>query len=50
MSLAEVLDVLPVMQRRVNVKRGVEYFVISIALGKCVGSVLYFTIRGFSKN
>jgi len=47
MSLAETLDVLPIMARRLNIKRGLAAFVICLALGKLMGSLLYFLIPGF---
>ncbi|MCL1863035.1 MAG: stage V sporulation protein AB [Defluviitaleaceae bacterium] len=47
MSLAEVLDVIPIMTRRGRVFRGIFFFVIAIALGKLVGSLLYFLVSGF---
>ena len=47
MSLAEVLDVLPILASRVAVKEGMFWFVLAIALGKAVGSLLYFVVSGF---
>ncbi|MCL2357927.1 MAG: stage V sporulation protein AB [Defluviitaleaceae bacterium] len=47
MSLAEVLDVIPIMTRRVRVLRGIFFFVLAIALGKMLGSLLYFLLPGF---
>ena len=47
MSLAEVLNVIPILTRRGNVRRGVYIFVLAIALGKMVGSLLYFFVPGF---
>jgi len=49
MSLAEVLDVLPILSRRLHIKQGLIYFVISIALGKMTGSLIYFIVEGFNK-
>jgi stage V sporulation protein AB len=47
MSLAEVLDVFPILARRGRVQRGIFFFVLAIALGKAIGSLLYFLIPGF---
>jgi len=47
MSLAEVLDVLPILASRVAVKEGMFWFVLAIALGKAAGSLLYFVVSGF---
>lgn len=46
-SLAEVLDVIPVLARRVRVRRGLKWFVTAIALGKLAGSLLYYFVPGF---
>ena len=40
-SLAEILNVIPILCRRAKIKFGVGYFVLSIALGKMAGSLLY---------
>jgi stage V sporulation protein AB len=47
MSLAEELDMLPIMSRRLGVKRGIAWFILSIAIGKMAGSLLYFLVSGF---
>ena len=46
-SLAEILDVIPIMLRRFNIKRGLAVIMICLALGKLIGSLLYFLIHGF---
>lgn len=46
MSLAETLKALPVISRRVHLSVGLQYMILSIALGKLVGSLIYF-INGF---
>ena len=40
-SLAEVLNVLPIIHRRFNLNKGLQYFLLSLALGKAFGSILY---------
>ena len=47
MSLAEVLNVIPILTRRGRIQRGMFFFVLAIALGKLVGSLLYFLVPGF---
>jgi len=42
MSLAEVLDVIPILSRRFRIKYGLRIIVISIALGKMAGALAYF--------
>ena len=45
-ALSEVLDGIPIFARRVKLKMGVSIAVLAIALGKTVGSLIYF-IKGF---
>ena len=47
MSLAEVLNVIPILSRRTRLQRGMFFLVMAIAIGKLVGSLLYFLIPGF---
>lgn len=46
-SLAEVLDVVPILTRRGRIQTGIKYFVLAIAFGKMTGSVLYYFVPGF---
>ena len=46
-SLAEVLDVIPILSRRGGLKKGIKYFITALALGKLAGSVLYYFVPGF---
>ncbi len=46
-SLAEVLDVIPVLTRRSGLKRGLKFFITALAAGKLIGSLLYYFIPGF---
>ena len=46
-SLAEVLDVIPVLTRRSGLKRGLKFFITALAAGKLMGSLLYYFIPGF---
>ena len=39
MSLAETLDAVPVMTRRLRLAVGFQYIILSLALGKCAGSL-----------
>lgn len=41
-ALAEVLNVIPIVLRRINLKKGVGFVILSMALGKMAGSLLYF--------
>lgn len=42
MALTEILNVFPIFVRRIKVVRIVPYLVLSIAIGKGVGSLVYF--------
>lgn len=47
MSLAEVLNVIPILTRRGRIQYGMFFFILAIALGKMIGSLLYFLVPGF---
>ena len=47
MSLAEVLNVIPILTRRGHIQKGMFFLVLAIAMGKMVGSLLYFLLPGF---
>ncbi len=46
-SLAEVLNVIPILSRRTRLYKGLKYFIIALALGKAAGSMLYYFADGF---
>jgi stage V sporulation protein AB len=46
-SLAEVLDVIPVFTRHARIKKGLSVFIVIIAAGKLIGSVLYNFVPNF---
>lgn len=48
-SLAEVLNVVPVFMRRARLITGLKYFIASLALGKMCGSLLYLLGTNFYK-
>lgn len=45
MGLAEVIDVFPVLFHRVKLKTGLCVIILTVALGKLVGSLSYFLLR-----
>lgn len=49
MSLAETLQALPVISRRIHLAVGFQYLILSIALGKMTGAFLYF-LRGMGER
>lgn len=47
-SIAEVLDVVPILTRRLSIQNGLKYFMLSLAIGKLVGSLVYYLIPDFT--
>lgn len=43
-SLTEVLDVIPIIARRTKAQLGIKFFMLSIALGKGLGTFFYFLL------
>ncbi|WP_334293468.1 stage V sporulation protein AB [Lacrimispora celerecrescens] len=43
MSLAETLKALPIFSRRIHLAVGLQYLILSLGLGKLIGSLIYFT-------
>lgn len=41
-ALAEVLDVMPIIDRRLKIKKGISLIAFSLALGKLVGALYYY--------
>lgn len=46
-SLAEVLNVMPILVRRGRMTKGLSWLLLAFALGKTFGSLLYFLVEGF---
>lgn len=44
LALAEILDTYPILFRRLHIKRGLFWVILSVALGKMSGSFYYFII------
>lgn len=42
LSIAELLDALPIMAHRVGLKRGVGFVIAGLAVGKLLGSLFYY--------
>lgn len=43
MSLAETLKAMPVINRRIYLAVGFQYVILALAIGKMLGSLIYFT-------
>lgn len=46
-ALAEVLNVLPVMTRRVGLLAHIRFLLLAMIVGKVVGSLIYWLVPGF---
>ena len=46
-SIAEVLDVIPILCKRVQLTKKISYLMLMLALGKCAGALVYFFVPGF---
>ncbi len=42
MALAETVNALPVMSRRLRLNVGLQYLILGVAVGKAVGALIYF--------
>lgn len=47
MALTEVLNVMPILMRRARLTKGLQWIILAFALGKVVGSLLYYFVDGF---
>ncbi len=47
LAMAEMLDSIPILARRIGFRHGLGIVVLAIALGKLCGSVLYFCMHFF---
>ena len=47
MALTEVLNVMPILMRRVRLTKGLQWLVLAFAVGKVIGSLVYYLIDGF---
>lgn len=46
-SLTEILNVIPILTRRLKLDSVLKIFMLAIALGKIIGSLMYFLVPGF---
>lgn len=47
MALAETVNAIPVMSRRLRLAVGLQYLILSVAVGKAIGALIYFA-KGFA--
>lgn len=47
LAIAEMLDSIPILTRRIGYRHGLGIMVLAIAIGKLVGSLLYFALHIF---
>ncbi len=48
MALAETVNAIPVMSRRLRLTVGLQYLILSVAVGKALGALVYFAC-GFAQ-
>lgn len=47
-ALAEALDGIPIFARRIQLKKGLDIAIFSVAIGKVTGSLIYFIMDFFT--
>ena len=47
LAIAEMLNTIPVFARRIGFRHGLGIAILSVAMGKLLGSLIYFTQRIF---
>ena len=45
MALTEIINIIPIFARRLDLRRGLELLVLSMALGRTIGSLLFYYYR-----
>lgn len=43
-ALAEIVDVFPILSKRLHLRKGLPYVVVSLALGKCFGTIVQWFV------
>lgn len=43
LAIAEMLNTIPIFARRIGFRHGLGIAILAVALGKCIGSLIYFT-------
>ena len=47
LAIAEMLNTIPIFARRIGFRHGLGIAMLAVALGKLMGSIIYFTQRVF---
>ena len=45
MALTEIVNIVPIFTRRIDLRRGMEILIASMAVGRTVGSLIYYYYR-----
>ncbi len=45
MALTEIVNIVPIFTRRIDLRRGMEVLIASMAVGRTVGSLIYYYYR-----
>lgn len=48
-ALAEVLDVLPIINRRIHIRKAITLIIVALAIGKLIGSLCYWIYPEFTQ-
>lgn len=49
MALTEIVDAVPIFSRRIRLKKGMPWIILSMALGRSAGALIYYYF-GFFRN
>lgn len=47
MALTEIVDIVPIFSRRIRLKKGMPWIILSMAIGRTVGALIYYYFRFF---
>ena len=45
MALTEIVNIVPIFTRRIDLRRGMEILIAGMAVGRTVGSLIYYYYR-----
>lgn len=45
MALTEIVNIVPIFTRRIDLRRGLQFIIVSMAVGRTVGSLMYYYCR-----
>ena len=45
MALTEIVNIVPIFTRRLEMRRGLELIIVSMSVGRTIGSLMYYYYR-----